>query len=176
VCDGYGVHADYTLVAAQGFRFLWAAHALLDVSPAARLVATEGTPTRVDIPAGESAAAPYLTGPWPAPNGHRLDRLGPDDGSAIGAVLTGCRSAVVVDGTDRLILRVYADPGVPVSMALWRNLGGFPEAAQYRSIGVEPILGAVFDLADAADAATVPTNGELEWRLELSAARTEEFP
>ncbi|MGH3435092.1 MAG: hypothetical protein ACRDRN_01345 [Sciscionella sp.] len=90
------------------------------------------------------------------------------------------RRPMVIDGTDRLTFRVYVRPGFPASMALWRNLGGFPEAAAYRSIGVEPMLGEVLDLADAedadADAVIVPTSGELAWRLGLCATRAEEPP
>jgi hypothetical protein len=60
--------------------------------------------------------------------------------------------------------------GQPVSVALWRNLGGFGEPAPYRSIGVEPMLGRVFDLADAGpgDAATVPVSGTVDWRLTMT--------
>jgi hypothetical protein len=62
-------------------------------------------------------------------------------------------------------------PGQPISVALWRNLGGFPADAPYRSLGVEPMLGRVFDLAEAGpgDAAVVPASGELTWRLVISA-------
>ena len=41
------VVADYRLSADPGYRFVWAGHALLDLSPAARLVAPAGTPTRL---------------------------------------------------------------------------------------------------------------------------------
>jgi hypothetical protein len=42
----------------------------------------------------------------------------------------------------------------------------------YRSIGVEPMLGRVFDraLAGPGDAAVVPASGFCEWRLRVSAA------
>jgi hypothetical protein len=58
----------------------------------------------------------------------------------------------------------------PVSIALWRNLGGFPAQHPYRSTGVEPMLGRVFDLAEAGpdDAARVPASGEVRWRLTLT--------
>lgn len=156
---GNRVLASYTLHAAPGFRFVWAAHALLNLSADAELLAPAGTRTWVD---------PGVIGPWPAPNGVRLDRLGPDDGTAVGAILTDCPSVTVVDGTDRLRVRLSADPGVPVSVALWRNLGGFPADDPYRSIGVEPMLGTVFDLADAGPggSAIVPDGGMLGWRLE----------
>ncbi|MFC5923906.1 hypothetical protein [Micromonospora vulcania] len=173
------VVADYLLAAAPGHRFVWAAHALLDLSPAARLDASAGTPTRLHpeaavlLPPGSwPTDQPWLTGPWPAPAGLTLDTFGPDDGTALGAVLLDCPRVRVIDGADRLTLELEcADQ--PRSTALWRNLGGWPTAAPYRSVGVEPMLGAAFDLADAgpADAAVVPPAGEVAWRLIISAHR-----
>ncbi|WP_203700621.1 hypothetical protein [Asanoa iriomotensis] len=147
---------SYALHAEPGWRFLWAAHALLDVSPAAELAAPAGTETRID---GGAVA------PWPTP----LGRLGPDDGSATGAILVDCPSVTVVD-SERLTLTLDA-PGQPVSTALWRNLRGWPADGPYRSIGVEPMLGRVWDLADAGpgEAAVVPPSGVCEWRLTIGA-------
>jgi hypothetical protein len=87
------VEASYHLTARPGYRFVWAAHALLDLSPDAALDIADGT------------------------------------------------------------------------------LGGFPAGRPYRSIGVEPMLGAVFDLAHAGadDAVTVPPLGSVEWRLHITA-------
>ncbi len=168
-----GVEADYVLTADPGFRFLWAAHALLDLSEEAVLRAREGAPTRLFPEAAPLLdgpwpdGAPWVTGTWPAPLGLRLDRFGPDDGTAVGAVVDGNRCCVH-DGTDRLALAVEAE-GQPLSVALWRNLGGFPADRPYRSTGVEPMLGRVFDLADAGpdDAARVPASGEVRWRLTI---------
>lgn len=161
------VVADYRLAAAPGHRFIWAAHALLDLSPAARLDAPAGTPTLLYPDAG-----PPIRGPWPTPAGLPLDRLGPDDGTATGAVLLDCPRAVVTDGADRLTLELEC-AGQPRSTALWRNLRGWPAPAPYRSIGVEPMLGAAFDLAEAGPdgAAVVPAAGEVTWRLTVSAHR-----
>ncbi|AEY85521.1 hypothetical protein SHJG_0242 [Streptomyces hygroscopicus subsp. jinggangensis 5008] len=108
---------------------------------------------------------PAVPSAWPVFDGVRLDRLGPDDGTAIGAVV-GTSSCCVHDGEDRLAFTLEAE-GQPVSMALWRNLKGFPVEQPYRSTGVEPMLGRVFDLAEAGpdDAARVPTSGEVRWRL-----------
>ena len=174
--DGGEVVADYRLTAAPGWRFVWAAHALLDVSQDARIVAPAGTATRVFAEGRQLTThvwppdAPWQAGAWPRPLGIRLDSCGPADGTAVGAVLTDCPSVEVRDRGDRLALTLRADRQ-PVSVALWRNLGGFPPGAPYRSIGVEPMLGRVFDLADAGpgDAATVPETGYLDWRLVLSA-------
>ena len=147
----------YRLEAEPGYRFIWAAHALLDVSENAVLEAPAGTETRIDGGAVEK---------WPTP----LAALGPDDGTAVGAILVDCPAVTVSDG-ERLTFTLEA-PGQPVSTALWRNLCGWPEVNPYRSIGVEPMLGRVFDLADAGpgDAAVVPPGGVCEWRLRVSAA------
>jgi hypothetical protein len=169
-----GVEVDYRLLAEPGYRFVWAAHALLDLSERAELRARTGVSTRLFPEASSLLDAPWpddaawVEGPWPAPCGLRLDRFGPDDGTAVGAVLADGR-ACVHDGADRLALGVESE-GQPVSMALWRNLGGFPEAAPYRSIGIEPMLGRTFDLAQAGpgDAARVPASGEVHWRLTLT--------
>ncbi|GLY49552.1 hypothetical protein [Lentzea sp. NBRC 102530] len=149
--------ADYELRATPGYRFVWAAHALLDVSPFARLAAPPGTSVLITDP----VPAPRL---WPA----GLDALGPDDGTATGAVLE--RGQIrVVDGEQQLDLRVEcADQ--PVSIALWRNLRGWPEDDPYRSIGVEPMLGRTFDRADTSrPVAVVPASGSVRWRLTITA-------
>jgi hypothetical protein len=173
--------ADYRLTAAPGYRFLWAAHALLDVSAQGRLALAPGTAARLY----EDGGAGWTPFGWPrarvgpaadpgaaGPAAVRFDRLGPDDGTALGAVADTARAAVH-DGPDTLRFALEADEGQPVSVALWRNLRGFPEGAPYRSIGVEPMLGRVFDLAAAGegDAACVPASGEVRWRLTVSADR-----
>lgn len=45
--------------------------------------------------------------------------------------------------------------------------GRFPPGRPYRSIGVEPMLGQVSDLAEAGldDAVAVPATGAVSWRL-----------
>ncbi|GAA5005143.1 hypothetical protein [Streptomyces siamensis] len=171
-----GVIADYHLTAEPGYRFVWAAHALLDLSPHATLHMNSGASTRLFPEAGPllhrpwPAGAPWIEGPWPAPHGLPLDRLGPDDGTAVGAVVDA-PWCCVHDGRDRLSFAVRAE-GHPVSIALWRNLGGFPRPSPYRSTGVEPMLGRTFDLADAGptDAVRVPATGEVRWRLTVDSA------
>lgn len=156
VADG-ALIAAYRLEAAPGWRFLWAAHALLQVSESALLEAPDGTETRID---GGAVAA------WPTP----LAKLGPDDGSATGAILIDCPRVTVADG-ERLTFALDA-PGQPVSTALWRNLRGWPAQDPYRSIGVEPMVGRVWDLAEAGpgDAAVVPADGVCTWQLTVRAA------
>jgi hypothetical protein len=154
--DGNALVGDYRLDATPGLPFIWAAHALLDLSETARLIAPPCTPTRLDD--GTERA-------WPAD----LDTLGPADGTATGAILLGCPRVSVVDGA-ALSFGLEA-PGQPVSVALWRNLGGWPQPEPYRSIGVEPMLGRVFDrdLAGPGDLAVVPGSGFCEWRLTVEA-------
>jgi hypothetical protein len=177
------VSARYRLSADPGYRFVWAAHALLDVSPGA-VLRVPGSPAVRLYPEAAAFAgrpwppgAPFVTARWPGPGGLRLDRLGPDDGTAVGAIVAGCAEVVVRDGDGPgLRMRLNADAGLPASLtsvALWRNLGGFPDSCPYRSIGVEPMLGSVFDLAEArreGDAVTIPRVGYVEWELKIDMA------
>ena len=176
------VVAQYRLTAEPGFRFVWAGHALLELSEHALLRVDQKTKTRLFPEAAPYLRRPWpdgadwIEGDWPAPGGLRLDTLGPDDGSAVGAVTYGAgtsATAVIHDGPDRLRMSVEAD-GQPAAVALWRNLGGFPRGSPYRSIGVEPMLGRVFDLAQAydGDCAVTPTAGEVRWRLTFTADRS----
>ncbi|WP_431944966.1 hypothetical protein [Actinacidiphila sp. bgisy167] len=159
--------ADYTLTAEPGYRFVWAGHALLDLSPDAWIAIDAGAETRLYPDEG----ATWVTGAWPRVEGVPLDRLGPDDQTAVGAIVLTPR-VTVHDGPDALHLAVEAG-GRPVAVALWRNLGGFPHDAPYRSIGVEPMLGRVFDRTGAGDGDTVvvPPSGEVAWRLTITATR-----
>ncbi len=174
--DGAELVVDYRLTAAPGYPFVWAAHALLDVTHDASLDAPTGTRTRVyaeaEARSGSPPGAAWVEDGWPTPLGHPLSQLGPDDGTAVGAILLTA-SVRVVDGADRLILRLEAT-GQPTSIALWRNLRGFPSDAPYRSIGVEPMVGRVFDRAGAAakDLATADDGGKARWRLRIRSERT----
>jgi hypothetical protein len=177
--DSGAIWADYRLIAPAGYHFTWTAHALLDCAVGTRLIAPTGTPCRlypeaapflkVTCPAA-SATAPWFESRWPSPGGIELETYGATDGSAIGAVLVDLSTISVRDGADELTLTLSC-PGQPTSVAVWRNLGGFPEDTPYRSLGAEPMLGRVFDLAEAGpgDAAIVPESGELTWRLVVSA-------
>ena len=187
--DHGAVVADYRLAADPGYRFIWAAHALLDVSPRATLELGQGSKVRLFPEAAPHLSEPWpdgaawVEGDWPAPAGLRLDTLGPDDGSGVGAVayrpdatnVHGRATALVLDGPDQLRMTVEAE-AQPTAIALWRNLGGFPQPVPYRSIGVEPMLGRVFDLADAldGDCAVTPESGEVHWRLTIASFRRTE--
>jgi hypothetical protein len=160
------VWVDYRVIAAPGYRFVWAAHALLDCAIGASIDAPDGTACRLYLDAG----AMWVEDMWPRPGGFDVGSYGATDGTAVGAVLTDCPEVSVRDGDLGLSFHLSC-PGQPVSVALWRNLGGFPAGAPYRSLGVEPMLGRVFDLAEAGpgDAAVVPASGQLAWRLVISA-------
>ncbi|MFF0343895.1 hypothetical protein [Kribbella sp. NPDC004875] len=168
------VAVDYHLEAPPGYRFVWAAHALLDCAPGATISAPPGTVCRLYpeaapwLPWAWPDGAPWVSAGWPTPL--ELGEFGPTDGSAAGAVLVDCPTMSVRDRGAELTLTLSC-PGQPVSAAVWRNQGGFPSDAPYRSLGVEPMLGRVFDLAEAGpdDAAVVPESGELTWRLTVSA-------
>ncbi|TDD45654.1 hypothetical protein E1263_38180 [Kribbella antibiotica] len=165
------VTVDCHLTAPPGYRFTWAAHALLGCEVGATISA-EPSECRLYPEAGPfldswPSEAPWVATNWPTLG---LDTYGPTDGTAVGAVLTDCPTARIRDRGSELTMTL-ACPGQPVSTALWRNQGGFPDEAPYRSLGVEPMLGRVFDLAEAGpgDAAVVPATGELAWRLTITA-------
>ncbi|MEI8411527.1 MULTISPECIES: hypothetical protein [unclassified Kribbella] len=168
------VTVDYHLQAPPGYRFIWAAHALLDCAVGAAVLAPVGTTCRLYpeaaplLPSAWPADAPWVAATWPT--SLELDTYGPSDGTAVGAILMDC-PAVSVRDRGAVLTFDLSCPGQPVSTALWRNQAGFPDEAPYRSLGVEPMLGRVFDLAEAGpgDAAVVPASGELAWRLTVSA-------
>ncbi len=156
--------AAYRLQAVPGWRFIWSGHALLDVSTEARLVAPTGHPVVVGDPSGERTCR------WPWLGATDLGLLGPPDGTAMMVRLLDLHELTVLDRGDRLTLSLSA-PGLPRTMAIWRNLGGWPEAAPYRSVGIEPLLGRTADRAIGApgDVVTVPGSGSVSWTLSISA-------
>ena len=179
--DDGAVVANYRFEGEPGYRFLWAAHALLDLSTHAQIVFPSGSETRLYnearpyVTAPWPDGAPWVTGAWPDPAGFRMDTTGPEDGTAVGASVGPWRESARVeirDGEDLLEMELHAT-GQPVSIALWRNLGGFPEQAPYRSIGVEPMLGIGFDLDQCGDeeVAIAPASGVVGWRLTMRAFR-----
>lgn len=164
--DGFGlqrhIHADgaitvdYTITGPPGAAFVHAVHALLDVSPAARLEAP-GATTAYLVDSDRDV-------PWPS----GLDRLGPDDGTAIAAVLPGCAEVTVLDGTDALSFRWNAEPS---ALLLWRNMRGWPDGAPYRSIGIEPMAGAAAAPDGPGRPALLGPDGILRWCLSVRAWR-----
>lgn len=163
------VRADYEISGRPGEPFVHAVHLLLDVSQDATL-AVEGSPAvmrRHHPRAGEVTRST-----WPDAGGTRLDRLGPDDGTATGAVVAS-DAVEIDDGDHRLRLGWGAQPGTPTSFLLWRNLGGWPAGVPYRSIGIEPMIGATTALAGARpdEVARIGPDGVLAWWLEISGCR-----
>lgn len=157
------VEIGYEVTGQPGATFVHAVHALLDVSPDARLE-VPGAETMVVLDTDEDPVRPWPSG---------LDRLGPDDGTAVCAVLPGVHEATMVDGDSALHLRWDA-PGRDdlCSLVLWRNLRGWPDAGPYRSIGVEALLGRTVDSDDPTGAARLGGDGRATWTLTFSASAT----
>lgn len=162
VRSGADVGVRYELRGEPGTPFLHAVHALLELSPAARITVPQArSMTLLD---GDGVALPWPSG---------LDRLGPDDGSADCALIPDCSVAIVVDRDEALKLEWWADrPGL-CSLLLWRNLGGWPPERPYRSIGVEPMVGRAADLstAGAEQRAELDDAGTFTWNLQITALR-----
>ncbi|WP_286219198.1 hypothetical protein [Paraoerskovia sediminicola] len=167
---GAQVRVDYRLVAAPGFRFIWAMHALVMPDVGTRLDLPAGHPVRA-WPSGATA----VQRTWPRVTENSWDRLGEDDGSAVFALLPGLdRCAVTAPDGSSLGWRIWA-PGQPVSIGLFRNLGGFPDRLSgYRTLGIEPMIGHAHELATARPAETgcVPASGEVEWSVAVTSAAT----
>jgi hypothetical protein len=138
-----------------------AVHALLDVAPDARLE-IPGTHTMHVLDVEDPVR------PWPS----GLDRLGPDDGTAVCAVIPGCREVTVVDGDHSLRFAWdSAEDRDRCSLMVWRNLHGWPASGPYRSIGVEPMVGSAADLslAGPADCVELSDDGLFSWTLRITA-------
>lgn len=160
---GTSLEVDYRFTGPRGTRFLHAVHLLLELSPAARVEVPGAGRVRLldgDVP----------TVAWPS----GLDRLGPDDRTAVCVLIPDCHQATVTDGTDRLRLDWDAPGASSVcSLLIWRNLGGWPVESPYRSIGIEPMVGRAADLATAGEeSATLDRSGSFAWSLRLSAQDT----
>lgn len=155
LATGAQLRIDYRIEGAPETRFLHALHALLALREDAVLELPEArTMIVLDQPQPQRR--------WPS----GLDRLGPDDGTAICAVLPRVRQVVITDGADRLQLD-WDCPEAPelCSLMLWRNLCGWPEGAPYRSIGIEPMVGRAADLggADPDSCAVIGPSGRFHW-------------
>lgn len=145
--------------------FLHAVHLLLQLGPDAR-IELAGTPRfRVAGEPGEHR--------WPDLGSEDLSRLGPDDGTARCLVLPGVSACRVVAGVDALELswRRTAGDGPGPGLLVWRNLCGWPESAPYRSIGVEPMLGATVNHDDPQRCERLDGAGQAGWELRLRALR-----
>ena len=82
----------------------------------------------------------------------------------------------MVDGPDALVLRWHitaGDPAATCSLLLWRNLGGWPAARPYRSIGIEPMVGSTAALHGSGPGrpASTGVDERLCWELTITAWR-----
>jgi hypothetical protein len=163
--DATGVHVDHEITGTPGTRFVHAVHALLDLSPAARLVAPTASAM---IMVGDEAET-LAKHPWPS----GLDVLGAADGTATCVILPACAKATVVDG-DHALTFAWTFPDRPdlCSLMLWRNLGGWPAERPYRSIGIEPMIGRTAEPAagDGSAACSLDASGRARWSLHLTAS------
>jgi hypothetical protein len=157
-----GAQSSYRLTATPGWRFIWAAHTLIDVSTEARVIAPAAHPIWVNTDEGSSHTR------WPEYRETDLSRLGEADGTALMIVIPDLPSITVVDGSDRLTMQLRV-VGQPFAIAIWRNLCGWPAGDPYRSIGIEPMLGysPTLALAQEGEAAVVPAGGTVEWSLAI---------
>lgn len=150
--------------------FLHAVHLLLQVGPQAR-IELAGTPRfRVAGEPGEHR--------WPELGADDLSRLGPDDGTARCLVLPEVSTCRVVDGADALEMSWHRvdGSGAGAGLLVWRNLRGWPESTPYRSIGVEPMLGATVNHAEPQRCARLDETGHAAWVLRLRALRAGPAP
>ena len=112
------VVVDYEVTGRPGTPFLHALHTLLDLSTTAHLT-MPGSPRMTVLDVDDSERE------WP--NG--LDALGPDDGTAICALVPGCQEVAVVDGESVLRFAWDSEDAPELcSLLLWRNLAGGPSS------------------------------------------------
>lgn len=155
------VVVDHAITGPPGTPFVHAVHALLDLGPSARLVVPGAT--TMDV-LGDGA---HRVEPWPS----GLDVLGPDDGTAVCAIVPRCREATVVDGDHALDL-TWSFPARPdlCSLMVWRNLGGWPDDGPYRSIGIEPMIGRTAEPRTGSGASCrLDAGGQVRWSLRVAA-------
>jgi hypothetical protein len=160
---GRTLTASYHVTAAPGFTFIWAGHAFLDLSVDAWVAAPHGHVATVHDGQVERWAQ------WPELDGTDMSRFGPPDGTVLMIVLRDLSEATVMDGPDRLTMSVTCAEA-PTSIAVWRNLYGWPDGVPYRSICVEPLIGRVgaLSIAGPGDAAVVGPSGSLTWTLTVT--------
>lgn len=167
VSDGV-LTARYTVTGQPGRGLLHAVHGLYALSESARVMLPVGTPMRVQDVSGDGAWTSDL---WPGVES--LECCGPVDGTArLALVVTD--TVRLVDGEDVLVLRWRLERGDgPVSLLLWRNLGGWPAEAPYRSIGVEPLLGAStnVDAAEPGQLAHADASGRCDWSVRIESVK-----
>jgi hypothetical protein len=163
--DDAGLTCAYRLTAEPGWLFVWAAHTLIDVSTSARLDAPSGRFMWVNDPDGTTSTE------WPTFRGTDISLLAEADGLALMIIVPELPEMIVVDGTDRLMMRISVTEQ-PSGIAVWRNLHGWPPEAPCRQVAIEPMLGysPTLSLANDGEAAVVPASGVVEWTLTVEAS------
>lgn len=160
----------YRIAGRPGTRFVHAVHLLLDLSPLS-LLEIPGRPALT----WRDAAGPgeHMIGRWPVVDGTDFSRLGPDDGTAACLVVHDVTSCRIVDGSDALTLswRRTRGDGPGEGLVLWRNLRGWPADRPYRSIGIEPCLGATVDHEETGLCSATDATGTAEWELVIAGRR-----
>jgi hypothetical protein len=169
---GGAVTARYSVDGPPGQPFVHAAHALLDLGVDAHIDSAARRVRVFDDPRPLGADASWSGEPvdtdWPNPWGLPLHRFGAVDGTAV-ALLLDCTTVSVVDGDHALTWQ--SEGPLPLAMAVWRNLGGFPKSDGYRSIGIEPLAGHGFDRSEPRQAAAIPASGTVGWTVRCTARR-----
>ena len=161
VTEDGAVVVDHTVSGRPGARVVHAVHALLDLSPSARLEVPGGR-SMVVLDDDDGHAPPVAVRSGRARAGRRHRRL--RDPPRL-------RGATVVDG-DHALTFAWSSPDRPdlCSLMLWRNLGGWPDDGPYRSIGVEPMLGRTADPAlDDTGSCRLEADTPVRWSLRVTA-------
>src|SRR5262249_4515226 len=145
-------------------RFIWAAHALLDLVPGAVIDIPSGLDIWVNSPGGSAKTR------WPHYHGTDLSFLGEDDGQALMVIIPWLDTLTVHDRGDSLTMRLTV-PGQPCGSSMRRTRGGGPGPEPYRNVGIEPMLGycPTLALANPGEAAVTPPSGTVEWSLTIDA-------
>lgn len=164
--DG-GLALTYTARATTPRDALHATHLLLDLSADAELHPGAHGPlvfwdprpdAEIDALGGEEAF---------------VRALGRGERGAVCYALPDCHEVTVRDGADALHLSLASPDDLPLGFVIWRNLGGWPADAPYRSIGVEPAVGRDVSLPTSVPggAVTIGPGRDLTWTLTVRATR-----
>lgn len=158
------VVVDYEASAVTASEALHATHLLLDLSHDARLVPGEHVdPVFVDErPDDEIASMGSIE--------RFVETLGTGRRSAVCYVLPSCRRLRIYDRSDVLEMELDGAAELPLSFIVWRNLSGWPSGDPYRSIGIEPSLGAGVSIPSTRPDGSVLLRAKpTTWQLRLRA-------
>jgi hypothetical protein len=166
--DPTGFTSRYELEAEPGYRFVWAFHALLAPHDVREVEVPQGGKV-LSWPAGYQGAAREDL--WPRVGVEpRFDRVGPDDGTAVFALIPDAALAVVHSLSGSFTTTLVPDDVQPVAVGIWRNLGNWPEVTPYRSWGVEPMIGWHPRRDRAGERSGLVRSGRIGWTLRVDIA------